>query len=73
MKASLGTWLRLHHFAKVLFVSIASPADGGHGEQAGYMTMDIFFNEFQLVLLSFLLQECYYIYQNHKLKPNQWH
>ena len=29
MKASRETWLRLHHFAKVLFVSIASLADGG--------------------------------------------
>ena len=36
MKASRETWLRLHHFAKVLFVCIASPAGGEHGEQKKY-------------------------------------
>ena len=52
MKASRGTWLRLHHFAKVC---IHGPrllmVDSGHGEQACWIFETEYYYEFQLSLL----------------------
>ena len=86
MKASRETWLRLHHFAKVLFVSMGLACwwwtvDMGN-KLAGYMRLNVILNFNYLCFLPTYhspLQECYYyiqippLYMNEPTQSKKYH